>query len=293
MSNLSDLRPRPTDVPSELFVAPSREAQFLVRHLAWLVAPTDGRGGLVSRALRMALVAPFTQLTFVSFDLQAFLFDIFHTTRIARLGHFAFMASFNFCLMAGLARLGSGTAIAYTAVLCAWYGLIAWSARLPLWWFVMLPVLAAMCWGAIAFATLAAPWANPWLGAALSAVLIMLSHAPEPALPPRAIAGNRWQPLNVYVFGPRDGLQRLRNAGRLALFLFWGTLDEAWAAPRLLPYNVLMLLLRLGYAPELRDRLRDRVARAQRDGNPALDYVGTGGGTFLALQSAATQADRN
>ena len=63
-----------------------------------------------------------------------------------------------------------------------------------------------------------------------------------------------------------------------------GLLNETVAFPRVYPYFVLLLLMRLGYAPKARALLRDRVARAQASGNPAIDYVGIGGGTPLSRQ---------
>lgn len=89
-------------VDAELFVPPSREALFLLRHAAWLVSPSLSPGSAPSRFLRMVLVAPFTQLTFFSFDLQAFLFGVFHTTFSARAGHLLFMCAVNFFMLLDL-----------------------------------------------------------------------------------------------------------------------------------------------------------------------------------------------
>jgi hypothetical protein len=87
------------------------------------------------------------------------------------------------------------------------------------------------------------------------------------------------------VCGPRGARYSLavslQNGARVALFLVWGTLNEWWAAMRLLPYNVLWLLFRAGYAKPVRDRVLGNVRRALDSGNPALDYVGVGGATML------------
>lgn len=56
----------------EMWVPPSAEHRWLYRHVRWLVAPPQGQGSLVARLLRAAMVAPMTQLTFVSFDMQCF-----------------------------------------------------------------------------------------------------------------------------------------------------------------------------------------------------------------------------
>jgi hypothetical protein len=67
----------------------------------------------------------------------------------------------------------------------------------------------------------------------------------------------------------------------VAAYPFIGMVDEIWASPRLLPYNILRLMLAAGYAPSVREVLDDRARRGLANRNPALDYVGVGGGTFI------------
>jgi len=282
-------------VPAEIFVEPSAEARRLLKHAGWLVSPR--REGGPGAFLRMVLVAPFTQLTFLSFDLQMFLFEVFHLTRWARAGHLLGMLGVNFFLMAGLwglplagPRWLNGAAL-YALVLLVWYAAIARSARLLAWWLGVVPVVVALFLGAGAFrdATAgqgASGWASPWLWMLASAAFVAFSHAPEPQLPPRAIEGQVWRPLPAALRGapgvrpsPRT---LLRNGVRIGLFLVWGTLDELWAAPRLLPYNFLRFFFLLGYAPERWAEIQRWSARAVASGNPALDFVGIGGATFLA-----------
>ena len=132
------------NLETEVFVEPSSEARRLTRRLGWLVAPEDGHGSRLSRVFGRLIVAPFTQLTFFSFELQAFLFIVFHRTLISRIGHFAFMIAVNFFVMAGLAQVRLGglphdyaaalvtpsLATAYATLLLLWYLLIAREARL-------------------------------------------------------------------------------------------------------------------------------------------------------------------
>ncbi|MDB4928760.1 MAG: uncharacterized protein JWM10_1244 [Myxococcaceae bacterium] len=287
------------DPAAEIFVPPSAEAQALVRHLGWLVAPSDVRGTLASRAVGVVVVAPFTQFTFFSFDLQAFLYEIFHTHAVTRVGHFVFMLGVNLFLMAGLARLPGAAALngwaaldpatAYAALLITWYGLLARQTGLWGLGVAMVPVVVALRLGAWGFAAATSgahgPLASPWLWMIVSALAVALSHAAEPLLPPRVNETPQWMPVAHYLFGPpgrrlpkRRTAVRLLRAGAQVL---WGTLDEWWASPRLLPYNFLMLMFRAGYRPDVFRRLRDHVDRAEASGNPALDFVGVGGGTPL------------
>lgn len=299
-------------IDAEVFVEPSAEARFLLRHAAWLVSPPDRAGSAGSRFVRMAMVAPFTQMTFVSFDLQAFLFGVFHQSKVAQIGHLVFMVAVNFFLMVGLSQLelgGLNAAHIYTCLLLFWYTAVAATQRLPLWAGVsalltlglfaasQALVHALSPQGLLAAALVAEPttWAatslqllrNPWLCAALSAFMIAVSHAPEPRLPPRAAEKLVWKSVPAFILGPparrHSVARRVVNGLRTAMFMVWGTLDEGWAAPRLMPYNFLMVMFKLGYAPERYRQLTERVDRAVASGNPALDYVGIGGGTFLQL----------
>ncbi len=271
---------------AEMFCEPSGEALRLLRWLGPLTTPRDGRGALPWRALRCFLVAPLTQLTFVSFDLQMFLFDVFHTTRVARAGHLLGMLGVNLFAMA-LAAHATGSAwggAALAALLLAWYAVVAREVRLWLWWASMVPVVAALLAAGVSLAPLSARTLAA--GLAASGAVISLSHSFEPLFPPRAGDPLRWLPAREYVLGargaPTSAAVACARALRVGSFALIGWFDEVWASPRLLPYNVLRLLMAAGYAPSLRAELDARARRAWASGNPALDYVGIGGGTFLA-----------
>lgn len=297
---------------AEIFVEPSREARFLLKNFGWLVSPTDERGSLLSRLIRSAMVAPFTQMTFFSFDLQAFLFQIFHQTKVSRFGHFTFMIAVNFFLMVGLngvytttlevggstLHIGAGTA--YAALLAAWYIAMAVITKMHAWMLVSIPVVVGLYAASQVYATTffvdGGTWlqptdllANPWLLMWASAFLIALSHAPEPKLPPRAGDEMEWKSVPDFVLGQgqrNNPLRMLVNGIRTGLFLVWGTLDEWWASPRLMPYNFLMLMFEAGYKPDTYAELKRRADTALASGNPAIDYVGVGGGTFMKIPEA-------
>jgi hypothetical protein len=61
-----------------------------------------------------------------------------------------------------------------------------------------------------------------------------------------------------------------------------GIVAESWASLRVMHYNWLLVMMRLGYAPARYAELRGWAERAWATGHPALDFVGSGGGTFLA-----------
>lgn len=75
----------------------------------------------------------------------------------------------------------------------------------------------------------------------------------------------------------------LRRTGQLAAQAIFGTVDEIVASPRLLPVLLLELLWLFGHDPVRRAAWRALSARAIASGNPALDYIGTGGPTPLRI----------
>ncbi len=76
----------------------------------------------------MVLVAPMTQLTFVSFHLQSFLFLVFHRKWPALVGHGAFMVTEHLFIIAALQPIALGpinAGLAYALLLLVWYAVVA------------------------------------------------------------------------------------------------------------------------------------------------------------------------
>lgn len=295
---------------AEIWVAPSAEHRWLLAHAQWLVAPADGNGNGLSRLLRFMMVSPMTQLTFVSFDMQCFLYQVFHLTWVARLGHFFGMTAEIFFLLAAGAGIPIGASLhaghLFAAVLAVWHVGVALSVGLRAWAVVAAGLLAVMLFGAEAISPLLAEWtqapgwrgvlANPWSLTVLSALGVALSHAPEPQLPPRAVSGGRWRPLIDYVLGRGESIgagRKMARALRIALYVPLGWLNELWAGLRLMPYGWLMLMFRFGYRPALWAELQAREARALATGNPAIDFIGVGGGTMLRSDGAGQYAPQS
>ena len=116
------------------------------------------------------------------------------------------------------------------------------------------------------------------------------SHAAEPLLPPRTVDPFRWVPLRDYLLA--EGVSVGRRFGRLARVASLsviGIVAEPWASLRLMHYNWPLLMMRLGYAPRRYAELKGWAERAWATGHPALDFVGSGGGTFLAPDDAPVQ----
>ncbi len=271
---------------AEMFCPPSDEAAWLLGRFPELLAPRDGSGSGLSRWLRAFVVAPFTQFTLRSFDLQIFLLDVMHMSWMARVGHLIGMTCVNLFFMAWLVSMGGPwLAATFATLLLGWYRAVAREAGLPAWWGVMVVWVTGLWLGAWLVGSLG--WSSWVFGVAIvaSGCLITFPHAAESKMPPRAGDPQRWVSAWEYVFGtPQrrpEPLVVLRRAMRVAAYPWIGLVNEIWASPRLMPYNVLRLMLGLGYAPALKRKLDQRRDRAWASGNPAVDYVGIGGGTFI------------
>lgn len=283
---------QPSPIAAEVYRHPSQEAQRLLRRARWLTSPSEGRSPWIARVALQMLIAPMTQLTFVSFDLQAFLFLVFHRRLLAVLGHGIFMTTENLFLMAWLreltiARTSFGTidgALVYLLLLLAWYGAVAHAARLYGWFAVTVPVVSLLYVASEALSALCHRHdVSPGWGVVLSASLVALSHGAEHYMPPRTVDPWRWVRPRDYMLTPELSIAtRLLRGLHIVFISVNGAVAESWASLRLMHYNWLFVMMRLGYAPERYAELRSWSERAWASGEPALDFVGTGGGTFLS-----------
>jgi uncharacterized membrane protein YGL010W len=285
---------------AEAFVPPSAEQRFWARTFPWLFSPADGRGNLITRAWAVFSVAPYAHVTFFSLTYQAYLYDLFHQSKNARFWHQVCMPIVNFMIMVALAQFTLGGvwngALAYTAVLAVWYLTQAAMERFYLWGLVMLPLLAGLLAGADlyyqAFAIPGAAWyaptslpANPFLWMTVCAAIQAFSHGTEAFLPPRVTGTAHWVRLPEFLNGtpgkPLPWGTRAVRLLRTALQSVWGTIDEWWASPRLFPLGILEQMWRHGYQPARFQELDLLTRRAIADGQPAIDYIGTGGGSYI------------
>jgi len=308
------------DDDPRVFDTPSRAQWFWMRSLPCLLAPADGRGHWLSRAANMVLVVPLTLLTPLSLSYQAYLNRIFHRRWPAKIGHSAFIPVTTWLIMlasssifgqrphgheltiANLTLMNGAAVVAL--VLAVYYA--AWAAleRAPLWGVTMVGIVAALWLGANVQFTLThaddpskpfyAAWRtfhNPYMWMAITSVGQALSHIPEPDLPPRLSGLPDWMSIRDYLSIPVESHtpSRAGRLARLAAHFVFGPIDEWLAAARLFPVYVLELLWALGYRRERREAIHALAARSIATKNPALDFIGTGGGRFL-LRSA-TQAD--
>ncbi len=290
---------------AEAFVPPGSEQRFLTRTFTWLYAPQDGRGNLLARAWHVFAVAPYAHTTFMNLDYQAYLYDIFHTTRTARFGHQTCMPPNVFMMIVALMQFsfaGFNAGLILAAVLTAWYVALGVKWRFYAWGLVMAVLMTILYAGAAAYDqtfaypdAAARPWYdpmplayNPFLWMGVFSFLQALSHGPEPKLPPRVTGTGKWQSVPEFILGPSGNrnppLRMVVNAVRTALQSVYGTIDEWWAAPRLFNIGILEQMWAHGYKPERYAPYDALVKRALASGEPAIDYIGTGGGSFFRVE---------
>lgn len=307
-----------TEIPRPIHPI-GRAQRFWMNLAPSLFAPRDGRGGAFTRALGMVLVVPLTILTPLSLTYQAYLNRIFHRSLVARIGHAALIPVTTWLVMLASASvvgprpmthelsvenlfLFNGSAIV-ALVLGAYYA--AWAAieRDVLWGVTLVALVFGMWIGANAQFALThaedprAPFYvawhaphNPWMWMAITSLGQALSHLPEPDLPPRLNGTPDWVPLRAYFLGPLAGSDHpatkqpcIGRCARMISHFFFGPLDEWIAAPRLLPVYVLEGLWCVGHRRARREAIHALADESLARGNPALDFIGTGGGRFLPL----------
>jgi hypothetical protein len=286
---------------AEIWVRPSRGQLFWLRHLPAMFGADPGASGPLARWWGIATVTPATNVTGLNLRYQAYLNLVFHRTRLARVGHAVCMPFIVAAALTALCpvRLGSWSAVPVNASLPAAIGLAAWWA---VWavkerdavWGVSAVALAAVLYALANVAYVVRPEVGPlgspvaWM--LLGSLLQAGSHILEP-LPPRVSRSSYWIPVREYVFGPphaRHGAGVVsRRIGQLAAQTVFGMIDELVASPRLLPVLLLEWLWRAGHRPQQSVTYRALAADAIVSGNPALDYIGTGGPTPLRVPVAS------
>lgn len=245
----------------------SAEHRFWLRALPSFLAPREP--GRFTRWLHGALVVPNVIFVSASAEYQAYLALIFHRSLGARFGHNVCVPLGALLMIATCARVHPLAGVGLTAIFAAWWALTALLQRRALWAVanVITAALLGLC-GFVAARWLAAPWVWMLVVAALQAA----SHLTEQHVPPRVHDPERWVPAPEFI--------RNARGASIAQWLY-GTFDEWWATPRLVPIGMLLVLFRLGYARDLRRRLDGYVGDAIASGDPALDYIGEGGGAYL------------
>ena len=298
-------------VPAEIWVEPTAQQWAWARRFPRAFAPRPEEERGLAAWFGRATVVPSTNVTYLSLQYQSYLNDIFHLRWPARAVHFVCMPVITALVLAALHPLQVGGvhgSLVGTIALAAWWLIWAVRERLVGWGVACTAWAGAIYAGAVAlasssslaptFAPAGAPSLTPLAWALGLAFVQAASHAPEPRLPPRVTRSPHWIGTTAYLLGHADAPRTLGARAVRLLHLIevgvYGPIDELIASPRLAPIQVLEVMWLLGYAPATRAAWKALSARAIASGNPAIDYIGTGGGTTLCARPApaATSEER-
>jgi hypothetical protein len=292
---------RPQPATPQRFVADTREEQLWRRCLPGVFAPGK-RVSWPVRLLNHIVVVPLAHITLFNLEYQVYLNQILHTSAGAWLGH-AVLIPLNVSLLfyalafhtgagVGFDPLALNASMALLAVLAAWYLGMAIKLRSLPWAAITLPAVALLwmagngCAGLVCGLEDGAPWyLRPLPLIAAVSVLQAYSHLFEDHVPPRANFVERWLPVREFIWGDPEQVPLARRLLRLAWLPvggLWGTLDEWWASAKLMPIYILDVMWAAGYRPAQREHFRSLALDALASGDPALDWVGVGGGASVA-----------
>lgn len=271
---------------------PETGEEALWRMLAPSVFAHDERPGALAQVLRHVLVVPIAHVTLLNLEYQIYLNQLMHTSAGAWLGHVVCIPLNVALLFYAIAFHGGSSVVGLVllALLAAWYLAMAKQQRSAPWAVASLSLLAGVWLLGDGLGGWAAslPGGAPWYLRPLPLIFAVsalqsISHTFERNIPPRANFEQHWVSLREFVWGTRELSlgQRLRSIAWAPIGLLWGTLDEWWASAKLMPIYVLELLWCCGHQPQQREQLRRRTLEAIASGDPALDFVGVGGGASV------------
>jgi len=268
----------------------------------------------IQRLVGRIFVVPLTNLTGFSLYYQSYLTEIFHTRFLTKLSHYSMMPLVNFFVMVWLAQWTFSTqpshrvtdvfvangAMVYAIVVLFWWTLWGFISKtrwlgpgmlMPLFLLYILSTLyyqltrelnpSIRKWYQPCYNV----WYNPIIWMWVAAFFQAAGHAFEGVVPPRVNGSTHW--LSI-----RATIESGGCSGVLAIFfqIFFGTFDEFIASPRLLPLLFIRVAYGMGYMPEQWQLIQTLASLALAHGNPALDYIGEGGGIPL---EEAMEHDKN
>ncbi len=302
---------KPAPQAARRLVAETDEERFWRRWFPRLFAP--GRSPTTTtRAISHVVVTPMAHVTFLNLDYQIYLNQILHTSAGAWLGHVVCIpinVGLLFYALAVYTGTGTGGGFApfainggliLLALLATWYGAMAARMRAGLWAAVMFAMLAGLWMLSNGCASLALAAELPWYLEPITLIVAVstlqaYSHLFEENVPPRANFEGHWKPVREFIWDDPTKVSLGRRLIKLAwtpIGGLWGALDEWWASAKLLPFYMLELLWMCGYQRHQRDHFRQLSLTVLASGDPALDYVGFGGGaSVVELGEAADHAD--
>lgn len=272
--------------PPRRFVSDTPEERRWRRVFPSLFAPAEQPGWFV-RLVRHITVTPLAFVTLRNVGYQIYLNQILHTASATWLVHLVCIPLNVALLFSALAvYVAPGAALVLFGLLAGWYVLMAATMRGVAWGLVAVLVLTGLCGAGLVAARVAAPfgaWASPALWMFVVSSLQAYSHLCEAHVPPRANFERHWLSVREFLWGKRELplRRRLLKLAWMPIGGLWGIFDEWYSSAKLLPFYLLELMWMFGYRPEQRAEHRGRSLAIVASGDPALDWVGVGGGASV------------
>jgi len=255
----------PPELDTDWLVEPTPEMTRWARRLGGLLRPGSLAG--------MLLVTPIAHVANGSFGFQSYLYDVFHRSTVARIGHALCMPLIVAAAFGLVFSFATPVAVACALALAGWHARSAARAGLPGLGAAMVAVVAALAAGGAVWASIDTPWwAHPGLHVLVLGLAQTLTHAGEAHVPPRVSGDTRWVPTRAFF-----AAHPVRHGLRSAVMVVAGMANEIWASWRLLHLVVLDGLFALGYRRDIRAAREAVVRDACADDNPAIDFIGRGG----------------
>jgi hypothetical protein len=274
----------------EMWAEPSLEQRFLMSYLRMMFAPAPSQAESVfTRFLNLVLVTPSTHFTNFSLQYQLYLNDVFHRTWLARITHAITVPLVVVLMVVSIhVMYGERTAFVFNALFGLWWVLWAIIER-DIAWGTIMCILGVSIWRA-AQAFIASKL-DPFSPMAVLVLAQTLSHSNEPMMPPRMSGSpTAWGPPARIQFRGRTFIDGVRKATWLSFLILCGCLNEWISCPRLIAVIAFDILSFFGWREERSREWKSLSRRAIQSGNPAIDFIGVGGGASLSTATSKRES---
>lgn len=219
------------------------------------------------------LTIPEAQIRIFDIEWQSAFYEVFHQTKTSRILHTLCMAPIVFSLfaLASYINISSSSLIPSLDVLTAVNGAFVLMLILAVWYLIMdltiglvsVPILISF-WVLANIFSYGFGFAGVYVatGILIVASLIQtISHQPELVPPPHS-GSKEFVPYKKWI-SDSSVAQRIKVIVLFPVF----TMVELISSPRLLPVQVLRLMHRFGYKPELKTLTEERAKRVLKTGD--------------------------
>jgi len=276
----------------DLLIEPTQDVACIMEMCSPYLAPTQRSWFTIF--ISTCTVAPLANLTPLALEYQLYLCRIFHRRNISFYGHALTMPMIMSIILALIPETYAPWVV---LILFLWYA--TWGVIGRVWWLGLasLPILI-LCY---TISTGLRDHDNLWLWLMIFSQIQAWSHVVED-LPPRVSGTPLWMSKSAFLSHVRSKLDLLQRIIRLIVTgLIFGPIDELIASPRLLPIFWALIpghwiMKRYDSTWPTCRRLDElehkfKISFNTDNAQPAIDYIGLGGGGFARIQNDKLEVD--